>query len=102
MKKRFETSQSITRKIDSERQRAIELIRASEANYKEFDRIRKLCPTNSDDLEAMNWAKEQSVKLLRSAERIEKTIIPKLSAKLAEFNTNLLPGCGDDRSVPCR
>ena len=102
MKTRYQTRQAICRKIDSERERARELIYQSEINYAEFDRIRKLNPTRTSDIEAMNWAKKQSRKLLRMAERIEKNKIPHLSEKLGEFDTMLLPGCGDDRSVPVK
>lgn len=36
----------------------------------------------------------------RKADRLEKDVLKVLSAKLAEFNTDTIPGILDDRSVP--
>lgn len=96
-KKRFETSQSICRKIDAEKKRAFDL--RLEADTKQ-QRYKLLLPSqHPEEIKERDFCRMEAGKLYRSAERIETVVLPKLSAKLAEFNTLLLPGCGDDRSV---
>ena len=99
-KKRYETSQAITRKIDAEKQRAIDLLAESESHLATFKHIQRLNPTMEDGIEAMHWEKKQATKKKKQSARIIDVLLPKLSAKLAEFNTNLL--FGDDRSVPVK
>ena len=43
---------------------------------------------------------EQAAKLHAKADRIKEQHLPKLKRQLAAFRTMLLPGCGDDVSVP--
>jgi len=43
---------------------------------------------------------EQAEKLHVKANRIKEQQLPKLKRQLAAFRTMLLPGCGDDVSVP--
>lgn len=99
-KKRFETSQSICRRIDEEKRRAHGLRIEADAQRQRYQML--LRSDHPDDIKERDWCKVESEKLFRSAERIESVQLPKLSAKLAEFNTNLLPGVTDDRSVPVK
>lgn len=99
-KKRFETSQSICRRIDAEKQRAYEIRLEADAKQQ---RYKLLLPSqHPEEIKERDFCRMEANKLFKSAERIETVVLPKLSAKLAEFNTNLLPGVTDDRSVPVR
>lgn len=99
-KKRFETSQSICRRIDAEKQRAYEIRLEADAKQQ---RYKLLLPSeHPDEIAERDFCRMEANKLFKSAERIETVVLPKLSAKLAEFNTNLLPGVTDDSSVPVR
>lgn len=100
-KKRFETSQAINRKIKAEQERAAALRSEAVQHKEQAEQLRKEPQPWSNAFETHFWweCKERDRKF-KTAERIENTIIPKLSAKLAEFNTNLL--FGDDRSVSAR
>lgn len=99
-KKRWLTSQAIQQKIREERERFNALIAESEAHRLAFKKMIKIPrPWSTDYSEAVGFEKKQAEKKAKQAERIEKTKIPKLIEKIQEFETNLLPCCGDDRSV---
>lgn len=101
MKKRYQTSQQIQKKIREERGRASLITAEAEEHNRKFKEMIKVPqPWTTDYRDAVGWEKENREKKFRQAERIEKTVIPKLIAKIQEFNTNLLPCYGDDRSVP--
>lgn len=104
-KKRWETSQAIQQKIAELRENINQLISESESHNRTFQElIRRPRPRDKEaakDHEAqIEWEQKQRDIKKRKAKRTEETTIPKLIERLAEFNTNLLPCCGDDRSVP--
>lgn len=100
-KKRWQTSQAIQQKIRSERERADGLIAESEIHNQTFRKLIKVPePWSLDYRNAVDFEMNERDRKLRQAQRIEKTVIPKLIEKIGEFETNLLPCCGDDRSVP--
>lgn len=101
-KKRFETSQAIQRKIDAELERVAALRKEGHAHAAAALELRAQSETSKEAFDCFWWCCKERDRCFKSADRIESTTIPKLGAKLAEFNTLLLPGLGDDRSVSAR
>jgi hypothetical protein len=100
-KKRFTSREQIIARIDkftkkAENQRANQRERYSAANN-----LRRVAlPTNDADLlEKAKKADADGDKLGRKADRLEKDVLGALRAKLAEFDTQTIPGITTDRSV---
>lgn len=101
-KKRFETSQSIQRRIDADLERVATLRKEGHAHDAAALALRPQSETSKEAYDRFWWHVNERERCFKSAERIESTTIPKLGRKLAEFNTMILPGLGDDRSVSAR
>ena len=94
-KKRFLTSQQITREMDLYKQRLQRLLDRATSTDIQADGLFQ-SGLNEDGV----YHREQAKKLRRSAFRIEKNRLPYLSQELAEFLTPMLPALDDgDRSI---
>lgn len=99
--KRYETANQIRDEIDACKERVRHKLAAAEAYDIEASNLFKAGHPYEEDAA---FKREQGKVLRRQAHRIETKRIPKLSEKLAEFNTELLPGVipDGDRSVTRR
>lgn len=88
-KKRYRSAQDITREIDLYKQKLQRLLDRASSFDLQADELFKAGPGLHEDA---TYHREQAKKMRRSAFRIEKIRLPFLSQKLAEFQTELLPG----------
>lgn len=99
VKPRFTTREQIIQRIDkftvkAQRKRAEQSKCYAQANHIRRDDRR---------LEELAGAAKHDVlgdKLGKQADRLEKDVLPKLKAKLAEFDTQIIPGIDIDKSIP--
>lgn len=96
--RRFETSQQIEDEIEACKERARHKMRVAHTLDMEADVLFQ----HHEESELGVFKREQAKKVRHQAYRIENVRIPKLSQKLAEFKTDLLPGVitNGDRSIP--
>ena len=98
--KRFTSKEQIERQIDKFTRKAK---RQRDEQRKLYADASLLTRRRTDCVDAISQAAKKEAdgdRLGRKADRLEKDVLPKLKAKLAEFQTDPIPGIMDDRSVP--
>jgi hypothetical protein len=96
-RRRFDTPQAIYDEIDKSKTKAVGLIRQAEVLEAEAKEIASR--NNPNNAELIGFKREQAKKLRAQYGRIMNKRLPYLSQKLAELNTNPMPGIISDRSV---
>lgn len=96
--KRYETANQIRDAIDKYRAKAQKLRDSAHA----LDLVAEQFAAVGGQSEQVAFNRDQADKKRESASRIERKTLTKLKDKLAEFNTNLMPFMGDDRSIPVK
>lgn len=96
-KKRYLTANQIREDIDKYKAKALRLVQQAEGlelHAKELDK-------NPLAKETAAWNRSQALKARKAAHRIHESKLKQLKEKLAEWQTDLLPGVLDklDRSV---
>lgn len=96
-KRRYYTAHEIRKDIARYQEKALKLQREAEAEEKIAAALYKKGPLHA---ELTGFHAETAEKLRQSAARIYDKKLPRLKEKLAEFDTDLLPGLGiTDRSI---
>ena len=97
-KKRYQTCNEIRDEIERYQQKALRFVQQAEA----LELSAKELAKSALHGEAAAYNRTQAAKARRSAQRIHDKRLPLLKQKLAEWNTELLPGVitDGDRSIP--
>ena len=101
-KKRFTSRDQIIQRIDKFTRKAARQ-RASQTDCYLKAAQHRRHGQECDDVDSFNKAKEHDARgdgWGRKADRLERDVLPKLRAKLAEFDTETIPGITNDRSIP--
>lgn len=100
--KRFTSKEQILKQIDKFTQKAKTQRQKQSEAYSAANNIRRDSHRTNDLTLLGEAVKKDSIgdRWGRKADRLEKDVLKALSAKLAEFQTDTIPGITDDRSVP--
>ena len=99
-RKRFTNREEIIKRIDKFTQKAQ---RQRDQQRQLYADAHTLMRGGGNRVDAIHNSAKKEVagdKLGRKADRLEKDVLPALKGKLAEFDTDVIPGITDDRSVP--
>lgn len=99
--KRFTSKEQIEKRIDKFSKKATAHRGKQSGAYSAANNIRRDAHRTDDHslLAAAQQKDDVGDKWGRKAHRLECEVLPKLKRKLAEFNTDTIPGITDDRSV---
>lgn len=103
--KRFTSKEQITKQIDKFTRKAQDQRKKQTDAYADAKKLRDIIGRSSE-VEQVTLQRsarrkdEEGDRWGRKAYRLEKDVLKALSQKLAEFQTDTIPGITDDRSVP--
>ena len=99
---RFSSRDQILKRIDKFTAKANRQRDLQKDCYLKAAQLRRHSPEEKDDdiSDKMKTLNAQGDKWGRKADRLEKDVLPMLKRKLAEFDTETLPGVDIDRSIP--
>ncbi len=98
--KRFTSKKQIEDRIDKFTKKANLRRDQQRQCYADANQIRRTCQGDVDNIHKLAKKEAEGDRRGKQADRLEKDVLPKLKAKLAEFNTATIPGIMDDQSVP--
>jgi hypothetical protein len=99
VKIRFTSREQIIKRIDKFTAKAKRQRDEQRGLYADIGLLKTVMQNRVDVITKMSAKESQADRLGRKADRLERDVLPKLKAKLAEFQTDPLPGITDDRSV---
>lgn len=97
---RFTSREQIVARIDKFTAKAARKRNEQRDLYVEIGKLQRVMVNRVDVIGTMAKKETLADKLGRQADRLEKDVLPTLKSKLAEFDTEVLPGVVDDRSIP--
>jgi hypothetical protein len=102
VKKRFTSKEQIVKQIDKFTKKAKTQRDKQSKAYALANNIRRDAQRTSDPTLLATAGRQDEIgdRWGRKADRLEREVLKVLSAKLAEFQTDTIPGITDDRSVP--
>jgi len=100
VKLRFTSREQIIKRIDKFAIKAIKRREQQRQCYADASQARRLGHSDVENAGKVAKKEAEGDKRGKQADRLEKDVLPKLKAKLAEFDTDPIPGITDDRSVP--
>lgn len=100
VKKRFTTREQIVARIDKFTAKATRKRDLQRMAYSEAGQLRRVAVGDESLIRKAVRKDADGDKLGLQADRLEKDVLGSLKRKLAEFDTETIPGMGVDRSVP--
>lgn len=98
-KKRFTSREQIIARIDKFTAKAKRQRSEQQKLYSEANQLKRVMTNRVEVIGTMARKETLADKLGLKADRLEKDVLPKLKEKLAEFDTDTIPGITMDRSV---
>ena len=98
--KRFTSREQIIARIDKFTKKAERKRKEQKGLYAEIGILQRQMANRVEVITKMAQKETLADKLGRQADRLEKDVLPALKAKLAEFDTDVIPGITTDRSIP--